>query len=970
MDRDLQRRSTVSVQSSAPSSLRHCVYPTPAERRERRSLRHSPKKARPVSLQPAAVTRVKGDIAMDSRTSTDMSCTEDLPSMTASPKSVYSQTPRSKTPETSATLVNPSSSLLQDLLKEQRASRGSRGTMSEECDDSAPRTPDRSRSDSHSQSQSQSRDDPGSERQRKIHNALSSGLKQPREMGMRETDQYISKINKQNFDLKLEIFHRSQQIVAMEKKLERMAEMEEELRRMRQMEDELQELREAEEDNLRLRDSNEQLRQEIDKRDQAVTEAVDLICQLEAKMEELEAGQDASRPSSARSPSDDYDFATPKNKPTFQIPERRSSKRSSVSGEYRRVSSGSRSLKRPPSFLTDRRESTAALRSLYAPADDHCATSVITKSDSLNSMNETSDIESPRLSALSECSELNPYTDGTGGGDGFDQIMIPVRKREPPPEKSGCSMSSSDALEDRQIADWIQPQPDPFTNEIPQAKAPSLDVFRESHKPNFDSDSFLNGSSQRTPLDSVFGSIRLPPTPDTMSTAYAGGGNGSNGSADKGRGDQIHSVKRRLARPRSAGELTTRQSSANSNLTDDMNTDASKVTLPRRSLEEKEEIPAIFPLDSITSRTGALLSQESIIKPSFGHYGGNEIFNPHGLERVFSKMDRNHYSPAMFEARRKGPAASPPLTPQDWVEAAKSGSPAVNDQAGAPPAGPLPAGSRLVGARAPSQSSFLGRRHSIDSAVRDIDLPIVPTLELSSLERDPQSDPDPDPEPSRRRISLRPFFNRSGSSRRLQESPTLDFLDKDDCAPAPVVRKTRQIANSKAIRASQNFEDPKTASYGNLWASAPTYADPAEGPSHRTLPQSSIESSFTSNGTVVKNPPPHAKDHKRRTSLGIFGWVKEASGLGSLGKKSESADPMASSQSTSGMSKSRASSRLGQDGSGPTTTIPETNSESATLADMNIVVEDFAYNPKRMSRADEEEPGRRPRYMERRSRRV
>ncbi|KAH8428171.1 uncharacterized protein LDX57_005876 [Aspergillus melleus] len=894
---------------------------------------------------------------MDSRTSTDMSCTEDLPSMTASPKSTISHTPRSRTPETTTTLVNPSSSLLQDLLKEQRASRGSRGAMSEECDDRTPRTPDRSGSDSQSQSQ---QDEPGSARQRKINNALSSGLKQPREMGMRETDQYISKINKQNFDLKLEIFHRAQQIIAMEKKLERMAEMEEDLQRLRQMEDELQELRDAEEDNLRLRESNEQLRQEIDKRDQAVTEAVDLICQLESRIEELEGGQDASRPSTARGPSDDYDLETPRNKTTFEIPERRSSKRSSASGDYRRVSSSSRNLKRPPSFLTDRKDSTAALRSLYVPVDDQCGMSVITKSDSHNSMNETPDIESPRLSALSECSELNPYADG------LDQITIPIRKREPPSEKSDLSMSQSSDLEERQFADWIQPQPDPFADKVSNMKPPLLNTFQESDKLRADSDAFWSTSNQRTPLDSVFGSTRLPPTPDTMSTAYAGGGNGSNGSAtaDKGQSDQTQSVKRRLARPRSAGELTTKQTSEYSNVTDGLNTNTSKVTLPRRSLD-KEEIPAIFPLDSITSRTGALLSQESIIKPSFGHYGGNEIFNPHGLERVFSKMDRHHYSPAMFEARQRGPAASPPLTPQDWVEAAKSGGPAREDQTGVPPTGPLPAGSRLVGARAPSQSSFLGRRHSIDSAVRDTDLPTVPTLDLDSLEPGPR--PEPDPERSRRRISLR-FFNRSGSSRRLQDSPTIDFLDKDDCAPAPVVRKTRQIANSRAIQASQSNEDPSTTGNGNLGVSAPTYADTTgEEVTHRTLPHSLTERNLTSTGTATKNSHSHVKDHKRRSSLGILGWVKGASGLASLGKK---ADPVDSTPATSQPSKSRVSSRLGQEGPGPASTIPEAIKDPNNLAAMNIVVEDFAYNPKRMSRAEEEETGRRPRYMERRSRRA
>ncbi|BAE58161.1 unnamed protein product [Aspergillus oryzae RIB40] len=117
-----------------------------------------------------------------------MSWPHDLSSMTGSPKP-SSHTSRSKTPEPGSTsLVNPSSSLLQDLLKEQRATRGSRGTASEDMDDNGPRTP-RTPGRSRANSQNQSQEEPGSDRQRKINNALAAGLKQPREMGMREMDQ-------------------------------------------------------------------------------------------------------------------------------------------------------------------------------------------------------------------------------------------------------------------------------------------------------------------------------------------------------------------------------------------------------------------------------------------------------------------------------------------------------------------------------------------------------------------------------------------------------------------------------------------------------------------------------------------------------------------------------------------------------------------------------------------------------------
>lgn len=83
------------------------------------------------------------------------------------------------TPEPSTpTLVNPSSALLQDLLKEQRAHRGSRGNISEDLDNSAPRTPETVRV----------HDDTASEKARKVNDALSAGQRKPKEMGMREMD--------------------------------------------------------------------------------------------------------------------------------------------------------------------------------------------------------------------------------------------------------------------------------------------------------------------------------------------------------------------------------------------------------------------------------------------------------------------------------------------------------------------------------------------------------------------------------------------------------------------------------------------------------------------------------------------------------------------------------------------------------------------------------------------------------------
>ena len=79
-------------------------------------------------------------------------------------------------------MVNPASTLLQDMLKEQRAHRDSRGPESEVWDDNAPRTPERPRTQEDNNSTA-------SEKARKVSDTFSAGLRKPKEMGMREMDQ-------------------------------------------------------------------------------------------------------------------------------------------------------------------------------------------------------------------------------------------------------------------------------------------------------------------------------------------------------------------------------------------------------------------------------------------------------------------------------------------------------------------------------------------------------------------------------------------------------------------------------------------------------------------------------------------------------------------------------------------------------------------------------------------------------------
>jgi hypothetical protein len=736
---------------------------------------------------------------------------------------------------------------------------------------------------------------------------------------------------------------------------------------MRDLEEELQELRDVEEDNQRLRESNEQLRQEIDKRDQAVTEAVELICQLEARLEELEAGGLSSGPSAARpSSSDGPDAATPKNCVTPDIPERSSSKKGTVLvGNHHRVSSGSRSLTRAPSFLREEQQGTAALRSLFVTSEhqSRSAKGAMTKTESMNSMTETMEPESPRLSALSECSELMPY-DTMNEAPLFNKIDTPVHQGK----STGTSATTTprprcDIQASRHIrsSSWNKPQVELFaTKSIPkQREQAHTNGSREAEDYTIRNGIFSSAPRQKLRLDDVFGGSKLPPTPDTMSTACASGTNRSNGSSarEKVQPYEQFPSPRKLGRPRSAGELTTRSSDHRD--LERIEPALSDVTLPRLSTEEREPTPAIFPLNSIPSKIDYVFDPASP-KPSMRYFSDVDdvIFNPVGIEKVISKMEKNYYSPP---ARTTGkPTAnmtslSPPLTPQDWVEAAKPGPRPTKNRPSKTKThtGPPPDPSKAAGARAPSQSAFLARRHSVDSTLRDPGVPAIPTLLL------PPSDTTKPPvhqeREHRRRINLRPpFLGRLAHPRRLEPSPITDSEDSGDGAPSPVIRKARHEPSN--MTKTVETVDPQV--HGELCVSGPTYAaaNTANSPC-RTLPHSFTESNFWSHSSTARPSTSAGKGHKRRSSLGIFGfgWMKGSSGSGSHRKAG--ADSMATSQTTS---KERPTSRWGLDGANA---LPELSKSVGAYQDLSASARHVP------QKQDDGDSTRRPRYIERRARR-
>ncbi|KAJ5374857.1 GINS complex [Penicillium concentricum] len=962
MDEKSKRRSSAAGQPAPSHSQSPVHHPKAAPKRSVSSKDHPNLSRRP---QHPSLSRVKGRMNMFTppRMSPEVSWLGDQ-----SPIHQGTRTPNrlSETPEPATpTLVNPASALLQDLLKEERAHRSSRGTISEDYKENAPQTPETTRA----------QEDAASEKARKVNDVFSAGQRKPKEMGMREMDQYVSKMNKLNFDLKLEVFHRTQQMAVYEKKLERMAEMEEQLAHMHDLVVEVEELRTTEKDNQILRESNEQLRIDLDKRDLAVTEAVELICQLESKLEMLENGGRASRLSMSRPmTADGSDTFAGKSRATIEIPERTSSKRNSsvLSVAQRQTSSELRKLSKAPSFLRADNKSTATLRSLYTPEEEtqsRSARTELSKSESFHTTTEIMEPESPRLSVLSECSELNPFDTPTRWQE-FDQLEIPLRRSSSTAGSldSYIPPNGREESKEDQIDRWMQTREDANQTIITRRRNRASSDATKASISSFTTDLYAPKPRGRGRLDtSLFGGIKLPPTPDTMSTAYATGANrsnGSNGSITARKSPQTEQDQfftgRRANRPRSAEEMASRCSFNDSELFDSMQTNCSNT--PRLGVTADESRTILPSFNTVSSKASALLGPGSPNNPAIETFGDVYHANANEASTPTIKRVRSPHKAMTPELHTSDRDSSPPLTPQDWVAAARQGPRSRK---------PKPRETRHeiqqteVSPRNAASPAAFDDDSSIASEPSEPEVPGIPTLDMTTLDilEQPldlgQSEPKPEANPeTRRRLSfIPPFFNRSATNtRRLQGSPVPnDFEDdEEDGAPSPVIPKTRTMGGASRRPMSQIITAPTDLYFSN----PPIHnEEPLSAFRPRGLPQSLTMSRLADHAgsaTVSGRPSTsHGIEHKRRSSLGIFGWIKS--------KRSDSVGVPGTDKLIDSTSKeNRAPSRLAYE---------TTNGLGIPRAETPDSMEAHVRPHSEMA-VHYDDHSRRPRYMGRRARRA
>lgn len=377
----------------------------------------------------------------------------------------------------------------------------------------------------------------------------------PKEMGMREMEDHISKINKQNFDLKLEVFHLRQRNEVLEGKVET--------------------LQALEADNEEMQAINEDLLLELETRDVAIQEAVGLICELEAKIEEM---SDAEAYFARRSRTPGPDSTPPRDTiavPVLQKSASMDPKTSVPAGgpdptdqiasppdevQLQVVPRDTlspplppKSPRRVPSFILDAKKSTNVLRSLYSGngSQSHGNPSVISlaRPDSVLSGDEDEDdwatqqmLNSPRLSVLSESgfSSIYNFKDNERTPGTLDSDR--VRAKSP---NNAAATSQSNQREAR-LHKWVEDRKQPVTStqaspnpvfndqfssigqileKVPSA--PESQKPREERSPKKYASDAVQAHPRRPSSPTfggpIFGGGYLPPTPDTMSTLTVAG---------------------------------------------------------------------------------------------------------------------------------------------------------------------------------------------------------------------------------------------------------------------------------------------------------------------------------------------------------------------------------------------------------------------------------------------------------------
>lgn len=343
----------------------------------------------------------------------------------------------------------------------------------------------------------------------------------------------MSNLKKQNFDLKLELFHRRQRNEALEAKLDNLDNM--------QLE------------NEELKHRNKDLLRELEFKDLAISEAVAIICELEAKIEKMEPDTDPDQ-----GDANHQDTPITRHSQTSDFQDQSLTIRQLdefVPGDPQSITNVGKTVWHAPSFLRDNKKSTRALRGLYL-ADDSSAygnPSSFSLSRPVSRFSgdgnqhdldpDSSTLNSPRLSMLSESSFLSVY----GKDKQADSISTRKKKRRSYSESSSDDEHNSLTFRQHEARTqtWINERrkQNALRRKAPRARSDSrfssidevVDVVPIEWRTEQTTHRLPIRSPSRRARDErmdfaplshqgrmIFGHDVLPPTPDTMSISNIG----------------------------------------------------------------------------------------------------------------------------------------------------------------------------------------------------------------------------------------------------------------------------------------------------------------------------------------------------------------------------------------------------------------------------------------------------------------
>ena len=445
-----------------------------------------------------------------------------------------------------ASYVNSGSILLKDMLREKKAqmhrqTSGQRNVLDNRNIQSSP-IPPMSR-----------RDASTSSGRRSSGMRIGSG---PKEMGVREMEdvrsvrlptniiadlcgQHVSHIKNQNFDLKLELFHLRQ--------------------KNEQLEAALVKVPELEADNKELQSINDELLLELEKRDVAIQEAVELICERERQIEDMGEAESyflrnaKPQEQDIASRGDSSGLKERDSRPQLRTENADAEDHAQAGLSPSRVQAPSptpsKTSRRVPSFIREPKKSTKMLRSLYLDDGSHVqadrSSGSFARPGSLYSGEDDEDdhmLNSPRLSVLSE--------------SGFSSIYGSKERSQSPPQNHATHVEEhshydsepprTDQREAR-LQKWLVERDRPTTPAQQSTSAPFSSIgqvledvpdssrAREPGSPQHDEQEHRaephpnetpkkkSRAHHRKPSSPtfggpMFGGSLLPPTPDTLST--------------------------------------------------------------------------------------------------------------------------------------------------------------------------------------------------------------------------------------------------------------------------------------------------------------------------------------------------------------------------------------------------------------------------------------------------------------------